>query len=203
MAIARAARTIALTAVVCALSMPAAASAALDIHHSSTAVSEVGPSDGIISPGDSLAVTETVSSSEPGADLTNIAGTLSTGSPNVTVPQPSASFPTLPFAGTSANTTPFGVQLGPSLECGQTVGLSLALSAAQGSAVVPFSISTGIAAAPETSSSVDVPHGIPDGGVITSSLPITRSARVKQIAVHIGKLTHTYDADLRITLIAP
>jgi subtilisin-like proprotein convertase family protein len=184
--------------------MPAAASAALDIHHDSTSVAEVGGGDGIISPGDSLAVTETVFSSEPGADLTGITGTLSTSTPLVTVPQPTASYPTLPFAGTSSNSTPFGVQLDSSLECGATAKFSLQLNAAQGSATVPFSIGTGIAAAPETSDSVDVPHGIPDAGApLTSALPISRFGRVKRIAVHIGKISHPYDGDLRITLIAP
>src|SRR4051812_27157958 len=203
--VARAARTIALTAaVVGALTLPNAAVAALDIHHDSTAVTELGGGDGIVSPGDSLAVTETIRSSEPGADLTGITGTLSTGTPLVTVPQPTASFPTLPFSGTSANATPFGVQLDSALECGQVAKFSLALSADQGSASVPFTIGTGIASAPDLSNSVDVPHAIPDAGApLTSTLPIQRFGRVKQIAVHLGKITHSYDGDLRVTLIAP
>src|SRR5689334_16550229 len=129
LSIARAARTIALTASVTALLLPAAAHAALDIHHQSTAVTELGGGDGIISPGDSLQVSETVFSAEPGADLTNIVGTLSTSTPGVTVPQPTASFPTLPFAGTSTNTNPFGVQLDAGLECGQVARFALGLSA--------------------------------------------------------------------------
>src|SRR3954452_3316095 len=203
MPIARAARTIALTVVVGALSLPAGAAAALDIHHDSTAVSEVGGGDGIISPGDSLAITETVRSSEPGADLTGIAGTLTTSTPNVTVPQPSASYPSLQFSGTAANTTPFGVQLDSSLPCGQTVNLGLALSADQGSASVPFTVGTGVAGAPDTYNAVDVPHGIPDASTLISTLPIATNGRVKQITVHLGKITHSYDGDLRITLIAP
>src|SRR5213592_4473390 len=102
MAIARAARTIALTVAVGALCLPAAAPAALDLHHDSTAVTEVGGGDGIVSPGDSLAVTETIRSAEPGPDLTGVSGTLTTSTPNVTVPLPTASFANLPFAGTSA-----------------------------------------------------------------------------------------------------
>src|SRR5262245_61871179 len=155
LSIARAARTIMLTATVGALCVPAAASAALDIHHQSTTVAEMGGGDGIISPGDSLQVSETLFSSEPGADLTGITGTLSTSSPLVTVPQPIASFPTLPFGGTSTNSAPFGVQLDSDLECGQVAKFSLAVSADQGSATVPFSIGTGTEAAPVTSNSVD------------------------------------------------
>jgi subtilisin-like proprotein convertase family protein len=201
--IARAARTIAITAVAGVLVLPAAAPAALDIHHDSTSVSDLGGGDGIVSPGDSLAVTETVFSAEPGADLTGITGTLSTSTPLVTVPQPNSSYPTLSFAGTASNTTPFGVQLDSGLECGQTAKFSLALNANQGSATVPFTIGTGIAAAPSTTDSTDVPHGIPDVSQLTSTLPISRFGRVKDIAVHIGKITHSYDGDLQITLIAP
>src|SRR5215212_5708083 len=204
MAIARAARTIALTVMVCALTLPATAPAAtLDLHHESTAVGDLDGGDGIISSGDSLAVTETIRSGEPGAALTGIVGTLSTNTPNVTVPQPSAAFPTLSFADTAASLTPFGVQLDASLPCGQNVNLALAVSADQGTATIPFSIGTGQAAAPDMYSSADVPHGIPDANTLTSTLSIANAARVKQIAVHIGRINHDYDGDLRISLIAP
>ena len=197
-------RNVVLAVLAALLALPAVASAApLDIHHESTSVSEVGGGDGIISPGDSLAVTETVRSSEPGGPLTGITGTLTTSSPNVTVPQPSSAFPTLDFASTAANTTPFGVQVGAAVQCGQNVDLSLGLSAAQGTATVPFVVGTGIAAAPIDRASVDVPHAIPDAGVIASTLQVPTSGRVKNIAVHIGKITHPYDGDLRIVLIAP
>jgi subtilisin-like proprotein convertase family protein len=68
---------------------------------------------------------------------------------------------------------------------------------------VPFVIGTGIAAAPIDRASLDVPHAIPDAGVITSTLQVPTSGRVKDIAVHIGKITHPYDGDLRIVFIAP
>src|SRR5213592_3512180 len=162
MAIARAARTIALTAVVGALCLPAGASAALDIQHDSTQVNEVGGGDGIISPNDSLSVVESVRSSESGPDLTSISGALTTTTPNVTIGQATSPFPTLGFGQTAANTTPFGVQLG-AIECGQNVNLSMAMQADRGTATVPFSIPTGIAAAPIDRTSPDVPHAIPDG----------------------------------------
>src|SRR5436190_21043298 len=202
MAIARAARTIALTAVVGALCLPAVASAALDIQHESTQVAEVGGGDGIISPNDSLSVLESVRSSESGADLTGVSGTLTTSTPNVTLGQATSAFPTLGFGQTVANTTPFGVQLGP-IECGQNANFSMAMQADRGTATVPFSIGTGIAAAPVDRTSPDVPHAIPDAGVMTSSLQVTATGRVKDIAVHIGKITHPYDGDLRVALIAP
>ena len=138
LSIARAARTIALTSVVGVLCVPAVAGAALDIHHQSTSVNEASGGDGVISPGDSLQVYETLFSSEPGADPTGLTGTLSTSTPGVTVPQPAASFPTLAFAGTSTNTTPFGVQLDSGLECGQVARFSVGITADQGSASVPF-----------------------------------------------------------------
>src|SRR4051794_19720302 len=182
--------------------LPSAALGALDIHHDSTAVSEVGGGDGIVSPNDSLSVTETVRSSEPGNPLTGITGSIATGTPNVSITQGSSPFSDLPFASTSSNATPFGVQLGP-IECGQNVNLSVALHADQGNANVPFTIGTGVAGAPDDRSSADVPHGIPDASTLTSVLPVGASGRIKQIAVHIGKITHPYDGDLRIALIAP
>src|SRR3954463_297638 len=204
MAIVRAARMIALTVMVGALSLPAVAAAVpLDLSHESTAVSEIGTSDGIISPGDSLAVTETVHNSQPGPDLSGVSGTLSTGTPNVTIPQATSPFASFGFADSGSNSTPYHVQLGGGFECGQNVGLSLGLTADQGTATIPFQVGTGVAAAPTDRASVNVPLAIPDGGTIVSSLPISAAGRVKSVVVHIGKITHTYDGDLTITLIAP
>jgi subtilisin-like proprotein convertase family protein len=204
MRLARAARTILLATTVAAACAPAAASADLAIHHLSTAVSDFGGGDGIISPGDSLSVAETLTSSEPGIDITGLHGTLSTVTPGVTVPQPLSTFPTLSFGTQVSNDTPFGVQLDSSLECGQNVDLSLALAADQGSATVPFTIGTGIASAPVDYTATDVPGAIPDGrGALTSALTVPRHGRVKEITVHIGHITHPYDGDLRITLVAP
>jgi YD repeat-containing protein len=197
------ARAIVLTALMALFALPGVSWAALDIHNESTAVSEFGGGDGIISPGDSLDVTETVRSSEPGDDLTGITGLVTTSTPNVTVPQGTSAFPTLGFGLTSANTTPYRVQVGGSLDCGQSVNLSLGLTADQGTAAVPFAISTGVASAPVDRTSVDVPHAIPDAATLTSTLPVAPVGRVKDIAVHIGKITHDYVGDLRIVLIAP
>src|SRR3954468_21589011 len=204
MAIVRAARIVALTVAVGALSLPAAAGAApLDLSHESTVVSEIGIGDGIISPGDALAVTETVHNSQPGPDLTGVNGTLATGTPNVTIPQAISPFASFGFAGSGSNSTPYHVQLGGGFECGQNVGLSLGLIADQGTATIPFQIGSGVAAAPTDRASVNVPLAIPDGGTIVASLPISAAGRVKSVAVHIGKITHTYDGDLTVTLIAP
>src|SRR3954447_8491417 len=191
MAIVRAARMIALTVMVGALSLPAVAAAVpLDLSHESTAVSEIGTSDGIISPGDSLAVTETVHNSQPGPDLTGVNGLLATGTPNVTIPQATSPFASFGFAGSGSNSTPYHVQLGGGFECGQNVGLSLGLTADQGTATIPFNIGTGAAAAPPYRASGSAPLAMPAAGTIVASLPLSASARVKSVAVHIGKITH-------------
>src|SRR5689334_21918704 len=86
------ARRILLAMLVAALVVPAGASAVpLDISHFSTAVTENGGSgDGIISPGDSLSVVETLFSSDTVGDITNLNGTLTTSTPNVTLAQGSS-----------------------------------------------------------------------------------------------------------------
>jgi hypothetical protein len=92
-------RSVLLATVVALCALPAAAAPArvLDVHHDSTTVSEPGGGDGIISPGDSLSVTESVFSSDTAGDITNINGALTTATANVTIPQPASAFPTLSF----------------------------------------------------------------------------------------------------------
>ncbi|MDX6656438.1 MAG: hypothetical protein QOH62_1231 [Solirubrobacteraceae bacterium] len=204
------ARWIALPALVALLALPGAAFAGpLDIQHESTAISEIGGGDGIIQHGDAIAVTETVRDSDPGGALTGVSGALSTTTPNVTVTQGASALPSFDFGQTAANTSPFNVQVGASVPCGQNLAFALGIGADQGSASVPFTIGTGVADAPATRASVDVPREIPDAGStsggssIVSQMTVDAPGLVKDISVHIGKLTHTYDGDLRITLIAP
>jgi YD repeat-containing protein len=197
-------RRLALAATVALLVLPAAALAGpIDVNHESTAVTEIGGGDGIINPGDAIAVTETLRDSEPTVPLTGVNGTLTATTPNLTVTQPTSAYPDFAFGDTAANTSPFNAQIDAAVQCGQNLGFSLALSADQGSATIPFTIGTGVAGAPVDRASVDVPHAIPDAGVLVSALPIATAGRVKDVTVHIGKITHPYDGDLRLTLISP
>ena len=67
---------------------------------------------------------------------------------------------------------------------------------------VPFSVPTG-SAGPAASMNSSAVVAIPDGGTATSSVTVSDPGRVKNVRVRIDRITHTYDGDLRIDLVAP
>ena len=65
-----------------------------------------------------------------------------------------------------------------------------------------YSFETGIDVNP-TYNSTDVPKTISDNSTITSSITVTDNKIIQDVNVTIGSITHTYDGDLDIYLIAP
>jgi subtilisin-like proprotein convertase family protein len=198
-------RQVLATAAVMAFAAVPAAHAQLAVQHDSTAVNETaGNGNGIAEPGDTLAVTENVMSLEPGDALTGVSGTLATASADATVADATSPYPDLTFGFPSGNTTPFGVSLSDSMECGAAVPLTLSLHTAAGDAEAPFMLHTGAAGDFVAHDSADVPHFIPDDASTTSDLTIDGSGgRAKGVRVRIGAISHTYDGDLTLTLISP
>src|SRR3712207_258768 len=95
-------------AALCLLALvPASASAAILVSHSSVTASETaGNGDGLISPGDTFSLDETIRSDEPGT-ITGVNGRLDTTTPGVTVSTNTSSYPSLAFGQTGTNATPF------------------------------------------------------------------------------------------------
>jgi subtilisin-like proprotein convertase family protein len=165
--------------------------------------------DGVIAPGDAVTVQETVRNGSS-QTLTGIQGTLTSADGSATINQGASAYPDLAPNASSANTTAFGLTLPSSADCGLNLPLNLHLSTpSQGSYDVPFTVTTGAPGAFAPWNSGQVPVPIPDAvsisqpASVTSSLPVTQPGRVKGVRVRIGHLTHTYDGDLLIELIAP
>jgi subtilisin-like proprotein convertase family protein len=191
------------TAVVALAAAPGAH--ALAVQHDSTVVTETaGNGNGVPEPGDTLALTENVLSAEPDLALTGVTGTLTTASPDATVGSGASAYPDLAFGLPTGNSTPFALTLSGAMECGASVPFNVALQTSAGPVDVPFTLPTGAAGAFAPYESVDVPRVVPDGGTIGSDLTIPGTGgRVKGARVRIGRISHTYDGDLTLTLIAP
>jgi subtilisin-like proprotein convertase family protein len=194
------------TAVMALVSAPAAF-ADIAVQDQGTNVQEIaGNGNGTPEPGDTIAITETVATfNDDLMNLTGVTGTLSSSNPDATFPVPSSPYPDMIWAWPTANTNPYQVKLGSSMECGVNVPLNLSLQTSAGSGDIGLSLPTGTAGAFVGYSSGDVPRAIPDNESlgVSSTLTILGTGRVKALKVRIGSITHTYDGDLTIALIAP
>jgi subtilisin-like proprotein convertase family protein len=183
-----------------------AAVADLAVQHDSTVLTETaGNGNGVPEPGDTVAITENVVSFDDAQTLTGVTGTLSTTNPDATITSADSPYADLMFGLPTGNTNPYSAQLASTMECGASVPLTLSLQTSAGSGDVPFNLPTGKAGALASHDSSDVPRAIPDAEPLglSSTLTIGGSGRVKGLKVRIGQITHTYDGDLTITLIAP
>jgi subtilisin-like proprotein convertase family protein len=120
----------------------------------------------------------------------------------VSVTQASSAYPHLDFGAIGDNLTPFGASLADTADCGARLGFNLAVTSDQGTVDVPFNVPTGSAGAFASSSSTAIVP-IPDLGSADSSVTVAGAGRVKNVHVRIDRLTHTYDGDLRIDVVAP
>ncbi|MEA2468711.1 MAG: hypothetical protein QOJ57_2837, partial [Thermoleophilaceae bacterium] len=95
--------------------------------HSGTGAADTAPggdADGVVEPGESLDVTETVRNAG-GAAATGVNGTLKSLTPGLTVTSPTASYPDVAAGGTASGSAPFRAATGSSLACGVPLSMSL------------------------------------------------------------------------------
>ena len=199
-------RQVVVAAALMALVAAPAAVADLAVQHDSTVVTETaGNGNGIPEPGDTISVTENVVSFDDTQTLTGVTGTLSTTNADTGIPTASSPYADLMFGWPTGNTNPYSVTLASTMECGVNVPLTVSLQASAGTGDILLGLPTGTAGAYSAYDSSDVPRAIPDGDAlgVSSTLTIGGSGRVKGLRVRIGQITHTYDGDLTITLIAP
>jgi len=179
--------------------------ATLALEHDNVVANDVGGSgnDGVIAAGDTVDLTETLLSSNL-LPLSGLTGTL-TASGGVTVLTGGAPFSDVSFGATTANTSPFQIQVPGNYDCGRTIDLSLAISdGASGTVTIPVTVSTGLAGAPRSEEALDVPLAIPaNGSALESQIFVAQSGRVKDVRVRIGRITHPYVEDLRLELVHP
>jgi subtilisin-like proprotein convertase family protein len=184
------------------LAIAPTASAQLAVEGQGATVQETpGNGNGVTEPGESFALTEPLGSAEFDT-LTGVTGTLTTSSPGAALTQATSAYPNLDFGSVADNLTPFAGTLAASAECGARLSFNLAVTTDQGTVDVPFSAPTG-SAGPAVAANDSSVVAIPDGGTATSSVTMSDPGRVKNVRVRIDHITHTYDGDLRIDLVAP
>ncbi len=144
------------------------------------------------------------------ATATGVTGTLSTSTPNVSVSTPNASYPDIPAGGMASNTTPFQISTAPGFACGTSIQLTLTLNYTGGSDVVNLTLLTGSLGAPLRFDNNTVTPIFDAGPPVVpatqiTDIPITVAGFTGVIGdVNVSfHLTHTFDADLDISLISP
>lgn len=148
-----------------------------------------------------LAVTATNTGNR---SATGITATLSTTTAGVTVTSASSPIPDIADGASKSNTTPFKVSVSPAVTCGTVISFNLRFVAAEGTFNVPFTMTTGAVGAPVVFRAAG-PVSIPDGDYAGVDIPITVSGITTPIAnvTASAYITHPYDSDLAISLVAP
>lgn len=188
---------------------PIAQATPLPLSHQSTAVADA-PNDGVIAPGDDLAITETVRN-DGVATLTGLQATLSSTTPGVVVTDDTKSYPNIDPGQTGANTSAFHAQFPNSLPCGTTLNFSLTFTSGAGTATVPFTLTTA-----STGPLVDYAGNPAVIGDATPTLrphlaslsysgtaAVNTAGVVKGVQVVVGDLVHPDISHLGLELIAP
>jgi len=116
------------------------------------------------------------------------------------------SFPDLLPSQSVTSTVPFQISTGPGFVCGSNAVFQLDIATANiGSFSQPFEVGSSVAGFGSTNVFVSTngPTDIPDMGEMYSSLPVSGIALpLTRVRVSLW-ITHTYDQDLRISLVSP
>jgi subtilisin-like proprotein convertase family protein len=162
-----------------------------------------GGGNGAVDPGEDVALTVALRNNGI-VNLTNVSAILSSSTPGVTVTRAAAAFPDLPTHGVASSNAPsFAYTVGTGVACGSMIDFTIVASADQGAWTRTFSVRVGApGSASSTYDSTDVPKPIDDGATVSSSLTVASTASVLDVDVALS-LTHTFDGDLVLVLIAP
>jgi subtilisin-like proprotein convertase family protein len=188
---------------------PVAQADPLALSHATTAVADT-PNDGVIAPGDDLAITETVRN-DGLTTLTGLQATLSSTTPGVVVTDATKSYPNIDPGQVGANTSAFHVHFSDTLPCGTTLNFSLSFTSGAGTASVPFSLPTGgtgpfvdYAGNPVTIGDA-TPTLRPQLASLSypGTLTVGAAGIVKSVQVVVGDLVHVDTSHLGIDLVAP
>jgi subtilisin-like proprotein convertase family protein len=189
------------------LTYPALACNVPQVQEASHSVAEScggGGSNSVIDPGDDLSIpTQVANTGYAGA--TGVVATLSTTTPGVTIVDGTTSYGSLPLGGFSFGDGPFLVNVGSGVPCGTLISFQLQVTANEGSWLDSFTVQVGVQPISQTNyPSTDTPKPIPDVRTppVLSSIVVASTGIVSDVNVTIN-ITHTYDGDLDIFLIAP
>lgn len=162
-----------------------------------------GNNNGVVDFNECVSLTITVANTGNRA-ATGITSTLSTTTAGVTITSATSPVPDILEGTSKPNTSSFKVSVSPAVACGTPVAFNLKIVAAEGTFNVPLTITTGAVGAPVVFRAAG-PATIPDGDFAGVDIPITvsgMSAPIASVAASVY-VTHTYDSDLAISLVAP
>jgi uncharacterized repeat protein (TIGR01451 family) len=135
---------------------------------------------------------------------THIVGRLSSTTPETIVAKPVSSYPDTPKGATNVNLTPFKLNTSELFTCGKPIDFVFQVKSDQETRTFNFRLETGTNG-PAFRYDNAVPVAIPDANPFGASSPINVvgfNGATKKVSVSMY-LTHTFDSDLFITLIAP
>jgi len=134
------------------------------------------------------------------ATATAVSGVMTTANVHATIVNGNSAYADIAPADVVTNTTPFQVALDAGFVCGDPLTLTVTVSTAQGNFPVVVTVPT--LPPPMVYNSTNVPLPIPDNPTISSTLIISDNFTINDVNVTIN-LTHTFDGDLDIFLVAP
>lgn len=167
----------------------------------SSATDVGGDADGVVEPGETFAITETLRNVGD-TRTTGVVGTLTSSSPEVSIGNGIGSYGDLAPGGAFGAT--YTARLGSAATCGADVSFTLTAASSEGTWSVPISVPTGATGPPVPSTSSEVPKSIPDASTtgVASSLAIPSSGVIRDVDVRVS-VRHPFLGDLKITLTSP
>jgi subtilisin-like proprotein convertase family protein len=161
-----------------------------------------GDEDNVVEPGEGFTLSERIRN-VGSFSVNTISSYLYSHTGFASVSVPSSTYPDLTPGATGTNVSPFTAGFSDQVPCGTSVPLSLSVSSAQGNVSIPVPIRVGALGTPTARNSTNVPIEIASPGLVESTLEVTEAGLIGDVNVRISELRHTYDEDLRISLIAP
>jgi len=160
-----------------------------------------GNGNGTIDLGETVNITVSLTNTGA-ASATNITSVLSTNTPGVNITQANSAYADIAVAGSGDNVTAFTVTTTSDFTCGP-VEFTLTVNYAGGSRIINFTLpASGVVGNPVTFSN-NTPTAIVDQNTINIPINVSDFTSAISKATLSLYLTHTFDADLRISLISP
>lgn len=158
-----------------------------------------GDNDGRVEQNETIRLTLPIRSSDVASPTaTGVTATLAVLGGAATVTQDTSAYPDIDGGASQANTTPYVLDIGAH-PCGTAILLQQTVTSSAGTTVFNLSLPVG---APTNHASTDVPKNIVDVATIESDLTVTDPSTIADLDVRLT-LTHTFDGDLDVFLVAP
>ena len=162
-----------------------------------------GNGDAAISPNECNYL-NVVITNKTGTAMTGITATLASSTAGVAITQPFSTYANVAGNSRGTNSNPFQISTTTNFVCGSDINLLLSVvSATHGAFTVPVVVPSGAPAAAPLRYDVGASTNIPDVGTIESTNVVAGfTGPLLKVGVALW-LTHTFDADLNISLISP